>query len=809
MAKQSVTDLTDQILTLAKEKGILQLSIEDNQLDGRLIHINHKEMINFGSCSYLGLERDERVIQGCVDATYQYGTQFSSSRAYLSSAQYTELETLLSQLFSAPVIVTATTTLAHISALPVIIKPGDLIVLDHQVHASVQSACKLLKAQGERIEMIRHNDLDHLERLIRKHRQTRGKIWYCIDGVYSMYGDLAPIDELYELMDKYPEFYLYADDAHGMSWCGQGGKGSIRGHREHHPQMVLTVSLNKAFGCAGGLLILPNREMQRKIRTCGGSLLFSGPIQPPLLGAAIASAKIHLSSDINELQDNLRERISYCRQLLQKSNLPDVANSDAPVFYIGVGEPNAGFNLVKRLHNDGFYVNIGLFPAVPLSNTGVRFTITNHITYGDIERLVSRITHHYPLALAEENVTSEAVSNAFKLPEPRKSEFIKSYPYIQESKLQFNVAYSIQDIKEKWEKIPVFKGTTGVSNLTLLENVFSVTKQQDIDHNHWLFQYITIKDNQGHTILLAFMTVCDIKTDMFARPELSELANRQRQEDPSTFISRCLMLGSPITEGTHMYLDENHLQQKEALNLFLKQIKYMQMKFRAEILTLRDFPKDSWIVKHIANTGFLVEKLPDTHYLENIDDFATTEYLSSLKRDYRKHWKKNILPYLNDYSLYEIPKIEQSKLDLFFDMYLEQQQNAKEISSFTLPRELLSASVNEGYWSCLELRYKNNPAACMFVQASGEELFCILLGVRSKYRETGAFRACLYFSAKHAQNMGLKKVHYGLTASLEKKRMGAVAVPIVALFRTTSNYQMETLESLSKSNFTHSGTATC
>ncbi|AJQ96641.1 aminotransferase class I/II-fold pyridoxal phosphate-dependent enzyme [Gynuella sunshinyii] len=798
MARQQAIDLADQVFTVGRNREILHLYSEDEQLNGRTLTVKQKQLVNFGSCSYLGLEKDERLIEACVDAARRYGTQFSSSRTYMSTNQYQELESLFYQLYGQPCLVSPTTSLGHISTFPTLVKPGDLIVLDHQVHASIQTACKILKAQGERIEMIRHNDLNHLEKLIKQHRQTRGKIWYCVDGVYSMYGDLAPIDELYQLMDRYPEFYLYADDAHGMSWCGQNGKGSVRGSREHHPQMVLAVSLNKAFGCAGGLLVFPNQEMRRRVRSCGGGLVFSGPIQPPLLGAAIASANIHLSGEIEVLQQKLEERIKYCLMLIEQYNLPDVAFSGSPIFYIGTSELNAGINLVKRLHNDGFYVNTGLFPTVPLTNTGVRFTLTNHVTFEDIENLISAIAKHYPLALEEENVTSVTVANAFKLRSPQKENFLKSYPNILKPNFKVKISYSIKELEKEWDSISTFKGSTGTTNLRLLEEVFGVSKQQDVDHNHWLFRYITIRDQNNTIVLMAFFTICDIKTDMFSRPELSDLASIKRLENPDAFTSRCLMLGSPVTEGMHMYIDERHIQRSEVLSLFLNQAKNMQLNLKAEVLSLRDFPPDHWVSEHIASKGFLVEQLPETHYLEQAKNFATEEFIFNLKRDYRKHWKKNIIPFISKYSCHKRESIDRDTLNNFFNMYLNQQKKAKEISTFALPIELLWNSTNNGYWTCLELKHNTSSAACMFVMVDQGELFCMLLGTNPEFKKLGVYRACLYYAGKYARDLGLAKIHFGLTASLEKKRMGAISQPLVAFVRTTNNYQIETLESLSK-----------
>src|SRR6185436_14972501 len=119
--------------------------------------------------------------------------------------------------------------------------------------------------------------------------------WYMADGVYSMYGDYAPLKDIMQLLYNHEQLHLYVDDAHGMSWAGKNGAGFAKTILPRHERMFLVTSLNKAFAAGGGCLVYPNDDWKRKVRNCGSTMIFSGPVQPPLLGAAIASAQIHLS----------------------------------------------------------------------------------------------------------------------------------------------------------------------------------------------------------------------------------------------------------------------------------------------------------------------------------------------------------------------------------------------------------------------------------------------------------------------------------------------------------------------------------
>jgi len=313
----------DECLTNGVENGIFQVSLEDKTFNGREVTIAGRRVVNFGSCSYLGLEVDQRLKQGAIDATLSYGTQYSSSRLFSSCGLYEELEDLFYKIFDGnPAVLAATTTLSHLAALPILVQDDDLVIMDHQVHGSVQLAVQLLKARGIKVEMIKHNRMDMLEDLIKENPNKYNKIWYMADGLYSMYGDYAPLKDILCLLEKYPTFHFYVDDAHGMSWTGRRGNGYVLSQMSLHPKMVLTTSLAKGFGTGGGITVLADKEMMRKITTCGSSYTYSGPVQPPMLGASIASAKIHLTDEIYVLQSKLKSKLELAQSIIEKYDLP-------------------------------------------------------------------------------------------------------------------------------------------------------------------------------------------------------------------------------------------------------------------------------------------------------------------------------------------------------------------------------------------------------------------------------------------------------------------------------------------------------
>lgn len=412
---EQIIDTVNEVADISANLGIAHITIEDEILNGRTIRIQGKDIFNFGSCSYLGLERHPKIIEGVKDAVERYGSQFSSSRSYSTVTLYREAEELLEKMFDKPVLLAPTVTLGHLSNIPVLVGDRDAVILDLQVHNCVQTACQLLKVRGVHIELIRHNNMQMLEDRIKELKEKHEKVWYMADGVYSMYGDFLPINRLYELLDTYEQFHLYVDDAHGTGWCGPNGSGYVLSQKPFHERLYLVAGLAKSFAACGGVLVFPDEKVKWKVRNCGGTMIFSGPVQPPMLGAIIASAKLHLSKEIETYQKELQKRMDYFIDVCKQFDLPLIEESHSPIFFIGVGKPGVGFNMVRRILNHGYFINISVYPSVPYKNTGLRIPITVNNTFEDIYGLLSVIKEQLPLALKDNNSSMQDIYKAFKI----------------------------------------------------------------------------------------------------------------------------------------------------------------------------------------------------------------------------------------------------------------------------------------------------------------------------------------------------------------------------------------------------------
>jgi 7-keto-8-aminopelargonate synthetase-like enzyme len=418
--KKEFTDVINQLCINGQKMGFYHLATQDDKFDGRTITIKGKEHLFFSSCSYLGLETNEEMKQAAIEAVMKYGTQFSSSRMTVSMGMYEELESLLGEIFGKPTYLAPTTSLGHIAIIPTIMDENDAIIMDQQVHNSVKNAVQMVKPEGVYTEIIKHNRLDYLDTRIQILKQNYERVWYMIDSVYSMFGDVAPFSELNDMLNRYEQLHLYVDDAHGMSWSGKHGRGFALSKMPYHPRMILTSSLAKGFGSCGGALAFFDEDQKTLIKNCSSPSIFSGPLQPAVLGASIASAKIHLSDKIDALQDDLFERIFYFTKTANDMGIPIVNNTLTPIFFVAIGKKEVSYKLGKVLLDKGYYCMNTVFPAVPMKNSGLRITVTNHLQLKDIKGILDTIADALPQIMREENYSMEEIYKDFNIAPPSK-----------------------------------------------------------------------------------------------------------------------------------------------------------------------------------------------------------------------------------------------------------------------------------------------------------------------------------------------------------------------------------------------------
>lgn len=781
---------TNQIIESLRSQEIIHLSAAELAHNSSGIVVNGEKKINFGSCSYLGLEFDHRLKEAAALALNNFGTQFSSSRAYLSTSLYDQLEDKLAQLFGYPTLVTPTTTLGHISALPVLIDKEDLVIVDHQAHTSMQTALNLVKAQGAKIELIRHNRIDLLEERILQQKGGVRNIWYIADGVYSMYGDYSPVKEIEVLMNKYPQFHFYVDDAHGMSCYGDNGKGYVLSQIDLHPQMVLATSFAKGFASGGGALVVQDADVLQKIRNCGSTMITSGPMQSAALGAAIASADIHLSPEISQLQNELKARIMFTRNLIISKGLPDLSEKESPIFFIGVGLPKVGYNLVQRLHNAGHLVNIGIFPAVPMKNTGIRFTITRLHSYEEIERLIDAIAYHYPIALHEEGIEIDSVYKAFNIEKPQLTAQ-NNMGLTATNTLKFELYDTILDLDQNvWNSFMSPNGMVDWSNMNLLENSF---KRNTECHNNWDFKYMVIRDREDQVILCTFLTISITKDDMLMNEAISSQLENERISTPYFLTSKTLQIGSNVTEGCHLYINRSSPDWQNALRLLFNYLDQLQGVQGCETTIIRDFPADDnvlddFMIKH----GFAKSKMPDSHYITPLGFQNQSEYMSRLSKRSKRHFKENVLRHQEKFTVSVCQSVSPETLSEVYNLYLQVKHKSLSINTFELPFKLFEAISKSPNWEIILLYLKDGPEKAIgmaICHKTNEHYNGMLVGFDcSTNREHNTYRQLMFQVIQRANNLGYNCVELGMSADMEKRKFGSKKKEQVSYVQLRDSY---------------------
>ena len=707
-------------------------------------------------------------------------------------------------MYNSPIVLATSLSLGHHGVMPVVIEEGDAIIMDQQVHSSVQDAARKLQVNGIYIDILRHNQMEQLKTKIEELTPKHQKIWYLCDGVYSMYGDCAPMEELIGLANKYSNFYLYVDDAHGMSVFGENGTGYVTSKVGLHPKMVLCTGMAKAFGSVGGIFVIPDHKLCTKVRNCAGPLIFSGQQAVPLLAASIASARIHLSNEICEKQRSVAEKIHYCHHLLKKYHLPDISDPETPIFFIALGTIGLGFNMVRRLMNEGFFTNIAAFPAVSEVNTGIRFTITDHLSFNDIHKFVLALSKNFTLALNEEGRTIRDIQKAFK--KINNLDTIVNYYEKKENRLKtkydtFRIQHetSIQKINSAlWDKLLGNQGSYNWNSLKLLESIFT---NSSLPENNWCFHYYIVFDKENNPLLATFFTVALIKNDMLSSAAISIKVEEVRNHDHYYQTSKAMIMGALVTEGNHIYINYESSYWKEALKLLLNRVSEQQELEDAEMLLLRDFDgNDDNLSSFFLNLGFIKSAIPDTHIFDEFNWDTTEEFLAGLNHSKRQYIKQQVLRWEEHFDI-EIQQGNNNKLDEWYALYQNVSKKSYEVNTFSLPLNFFKEITLNAAFETIELRLKSeydyrdekSAIAVMFCLKTEQRYCPLFVGIDYKFLNYNVYPQILWRTLLRAKELNLGAVNLGFTASQNKRKFGARAIPQVAYVQMRDNFNRSLL----------------
>jgi 7-keto-8-aminopelargonate synthetase-like enzyme len=357
----------------ARDNHLIDLRVRVGDNDRLVVRDSGFEFVNLSSCSYLGLHEHPALFEGAIEALRREKVlDVPISRIRIRLGMVDDLEARLSALFRARCIAAVTASAATSGVLPLIasghLADGEppVMVFDKHCHFSM-NLIKPICADETLVLTAPHNDVDFVADVCKKH----SRVAYVADGVYSL-GGAAPVAELLELQDRYGLF-LFFDDSHSLSVCGERGEGYVRSlvGDELNPLTVIVASLCKGFGGSGGVIMLGPAEHQDLVIRFGGPLAWSQKLNSAGMGADMASIDIHESPELAQLQGKLRRNLALFDGQIGTAESGDPFS----IRMVTIGDEAAASSASGKIFESGFYTSPVFFPIVERGKAGLRVMI--------------------------------------------------------------------------------------------------------------------------------------------------------------------------------------------------------------------------------------------------------------------------------------------------------------------------------------------------------------------------------------------------------------------------------------------------
>ena len=356
----------DQLDSKVQNHNLRTLT-EYSPIDAVRVKRNDTEYLMMASNNYLGLTFDSRVIEGAIKGARQYGTGSGGSRLVSGTFPlFTELEKELVKFKNTEkALVFNTGYMANVGTISAIADKNTIIFSDALNHASIIDGCRLSRGT---VKTYSHCDIDELRYLLKQvERNTRKLI--VTDGVFSMDGDIAPLDKLYELSREYNAL-LMVDDAHATGTIGNGHGTAAYFGLEKEVDIQLG-TLSKSLGSVGGY-VAGNSTIIDYLINMSRSFIFSTALSPADIGAALAALQV-LETDASVL-GRLQENVNYMADQLLSVGID--ATNETPIFPILIGSNEDTLAVSQYLYEAGIIGTAIRPPTVPVGESRIRLTIT-------------------------------------------------------------------------------------------------------------------------------------------------------------------------------------------------------------------------------------------------------------------------------------------------------------------------------------------------------------------------------------------------------------------------------------------------
>ena len=347
------------------------------------VDTNQGDMINFCANNYLGLADNQEIEMAVVNGLQKHGFGMASVRFICGTQDiHKELEENLTNWFGTEDTILYTSCFdANAGLFETILGPEDAIISDALNHASIIDGIRLCKAQRK---VYQHADMNDLEEKLKETESARFRM-IATDGVFSMQGDIAPLDKICDLAEKYDALVM-VDDSHATGFMGPNGLGSPDDMGVMNRIDVLTSTMGKALGGASGGFTTGKKEIIEYLRQRSRPYLFSNTLAPPIVTGALKALEIVRNTPI--LRETLRENTLYFRSKMSSLGF-DIIPGKHPIVPIMLRDEIKTVELAKAVNKKGLFVVGFSFPVVPRGEARIRVQLSAAHTKEQLDNAIS------------------------------------------------------------------------------------------------------------------------------------------------------------------------------------------------------------------------------------------------------------------------------------------------------------------------------------------------------------------------------------------------------------------------------------
>ncbi len=350
---------------------------------GADIKVKQGEVINFCANNYLGLANHPRVVGAAKEGLDKYGYGMSSVRFICGTQDvHKELEAEISRFLGTDdTILYSSCFDANGGLFETLLDKECVIISDALNHASIIDGVRLSKA---RRMVFKHADMADLEERLKESKDAK-RVMIATDGVFSMDGDVAKLDEICDLAEKYGAMVM-VDDCHATGFFGKTGRGTQEFRDVMGRVDVITSTLGKALGGASGGFTSGRKEIIDTLRQRSRPYLFSNTVAPPIAYAALATFK--MLGETTELRDRLEENTKYFREKMTANGF-DIKPGVHPIVPIMLGDAKLAHDIARDLLAEGIYVIGFSYPVVPKGEARIRVQISAAHTREHLDKAIA------------------------------------------------------------------------------------------------------------------------------------------------------------------------------------------------------------------------------------------------------------------------------------------------------------------------------------------------------------------------------------------------------------------------------------